>query len=91
MSMHSPRRLGELIAAQWKSEGKNKGGGNGSNQFATGSQSERVANTSPPTLAEAGIDKKLSSRAQKIAAIADEYDAVQEPKATVNCMSSDEI
>ena len=65
--MRAERRLGELIIAQKETAGLNpgtrtKGGGKG----AGGSITEPPA---IPTLAAAGIDKKLSSRAQKLAAV----------------------
>lgn len=59
------RRLGELIRAQKETVGLAKGGQ--PYQASTGSDKEPVDRA--PTLAQAGIDKKLSSRAQKIAAI----------------------
>jgi hypothetical protein len=52
-----------LIAAQKETLGLNKG--------ALSRGSEKAPRDTLPTLAEAGIDKKLSSRAQKMAAIAD--------------------
>ena len=61
--MRAERRLGELIKAQKETVGLNKGG---NPNLPTGTQSEPVVR---PTLAEAGIDKKLSSRAQKLAAV----------------------
>lgn len=65
--IRAERRVGELIRDQKSSVGLSKGGGIGSNQHkrATGAKKEPVA----PTLAAAGIDKKLSSRAQKLAAV----------------------
>jgi hypothetical protein len=54
--------LGELIQAQKETVGLAKGGQ--PYQKSTGSKAEPVA-----TLADAGIDKKLSSRSQKLAAI----------------------
>jgi N6-adenosine-specific RNA methylase IME4 len=59
-------RLGEIIAAQKKTVGLAKGGGTGANQFRAASSKKEPA---APTLAEAGIDKKLSARAQKKAAL----------------------
>jgi hypothetical protein len=56
------RRLGELIKAQKETVG-----------LAQGKRTDLVPNKNQvekPTLAEAGIDKKLSSRAQKLAAVA---------------------
>ena len=46
-------------------KGLNRGGGTGANQYAASTNEEPAANR-PPTLADAGIDKKLSSRAQKL-------------------------
>ena len=57
------RRLGELIAAQKATVGLATGGGDTSNG------SRKVPMQMPPTLAEAGSDKKLSARAQQYAAI----------------------
>jgi hypothetical protein len=59
--IRAERRLGEMIVAQKAGPGLNKGG----NPKLTGSKLEPVA----PTLSDAGIDKKLSSRAQKLAAV----------------------
>ncbi len=58
--MRAERRLGELIAAQKEMVGLAKGGGD------TSTGSRVVPVQEPATLAEAGIDKKLSSRAQKL-------------------------
>jgi hypothetical protein len=55
------RRLGECIRVQKGTVGLAKGG---QPYQSTGSARELVA---APTLADAGIDKKLSSRAQKLA------------------------
>lgn len=63
------RRLGELIAAQKETVG-----------LAQGKRTDLVPErhqVDRPTLAEAGIDKKLSSRAQKLAAIPeDKFDGM---------------
>ncbi len=59
--------MGELIRAQKETVGLNRGGGTGANQHRAASASRELAAT--PTLAEAGIDRKLSSRAQKLSAI----------------------
>src|ERR1051325_9718595 len=56
------RRLGELLLAQKATVGFNEGG---RPLNKTGSSSEPVFR--PPTLAQAGIDKKLSMRAQRLA------------------------
>lgn len=61
--MRAERRLGELIRAQKEGPGLNVG--------KRGDRGPRSAPRSDtrPTLADAGIDKKLSSRAQKLAAV----------------------
>ena len=56
------RRLGELLLAQKAAVGFNEGG---RPLKKTGSSSEPVFR--PPTLAQAGIDKKLSMRSQRLA------------------------
>lgn len=68
--IRAERRLGELIIAQKETVGLNKGGaGIGKPKSAVPEE----YHTQPPTLAEAGIDKKLSARSQKTAAVPDEY------------------
>lgn len=64
--VRAERRLGLLIIAQKQSVGLNKGG---RPSEKTGSVEEPV---SPAKLSEAGIDKKLSSRSQKVASLKDE-------------------
>ena len=59
------RRLGEMIRAQKESVGLADGGDAQRTRFHKGTESR-------PTLADAGIDKKLSSRAQKLAAVPEE-------------------
>jgi hypothetical protein len=59
--MRAERRLGELIAAQKATVGLADGGDAQRTRFRKGTESR-------PTLADAGIDKKLSSRAQRLAA-----------------------
>lgn len=65
--IRAERRLGELLAAQ-KSLPREQGGG-----MATGGDAQRTrfrkVTESPVTLSELGIDKKLSSRAQALAAV----------------------
>ncbi len=61
--IRAERRLGELIRAQQETVGLAKGGGD------TSTGTRKVPVQEPPTLAEAGISKKLSSRAQKLAAV----------------------
>ena len=60
--IRAERRLGELIAAQKAGPGLAPGG---QPYQSTCTNGEQVA----PTLADAGIDRKLSSRAQKMAAV----------------------
>ncbi len=62
--IRAERRLGELIKAQKETVGLAKPGP----KPEIGSAEEP---NYQPTLAEAGIDKKLSSRAQKMAAVSD--------------------
>ncbi len=70
--IRAERRLGELLKAQRETVGLNRG--------AAGSAGPGRGNAVPienrvsqvPTLADAGIDKKLSARAQKIAEIPEE-------------------
>jgi|ETNvirenome_6_85_1030632.scaffolds.fasta_scaffold18740_3 N6-adenosine-specific RNA methylase IME4 len=67
--MRAERRLGELIKAQKATVGLASGGQRGGRKKKDGSREEPA--NAPPTLAEAGIDKKLSSRAQKLAAVSE--------------------
>jgi hypothetical protein len=57
------RRLGELIKLQKETVGLARGG----QPYQAGSKRAPVENQ--PTLADAGIDKKRSSRAQKVASV----------------------
>jgi phage N-6-adenine-methyltransferase len=64
--IRAERRLGELIQAQKETTGLATGAaGIGRPESAVPEEYR----TQPPTLAEAGIDKKLSSRAQRLAAV----------------------
>ncbi|QUS40592.1 hypothetical protein RPMA_18420 [Tardiphaga alba] len=65
--VRATKRLGEMIAEQKATVGLAKGGK--PYQDATCSESEQVER--PLTLEEAGIDRKLSSHAQKVAALGD--------------------
>src|SRR5207244_1477441 len=60
--IRAERRLGEMIAAQKATVGLNRGS-------LVGGATREPPRDTRPTLAEAGIDKKLSSRAQKLAAV----------------------
>ncbi len=69
--MRGERRLGEIIKAHDETVGLNRGG----RPAKTSTPEEQVSR--PGTLAEAGIDRKLSSRAQKMAAVpAGEFEAL---------------
>jgi hypothetical protein len=60
--IRAERRLGEMLAEQKATHGLNQGAkGIGTSAVPSGNRT--------PTLAEVGIDKKLSARAQKIAAV----------------------
>ena len=61
--IRAERKLGELIIEQKTTVGLAKGGGD------TSTGSRKVPVQELPTLADDGIDKKLSSRAQKVAAV----------------------
>ena len=63
--IRAERRLGEMLAETKATVGLNKGA---KGSVVTGSKREPVKDDRP-TLAAAGIDKKLSSRAQKLAAV----------------------
>lgn len=65
--IRAERRLGELIKGQKGAVGLNAGG-----RPKTGSDEEPVSADPRPTLAQAGIDKKLSSRAQALADVPEE-------------------
>src|SRR5260370_37165457 len=62
LRIRAERRLGEIIAAQKATVGLNRGA-------LVGGTSREPPRDTRPTLAQAGIDKKLSARAQKLAAI----------------------
>lgn len=69
--IRAERRLGQLIAEQKAGEGLNKGV-RMAGKSATGSAVVTDDHRKTPTLAEAGISKDLSSRAQKLAAVPDQ-------------------
>jgi len=68
--MRAERRLGEMIRVQKETVGLATGGEHGGKPSIDGSRAE--PSNKRPTLAEAGIDKKLSARAQKMAAVPEE-------------------
>lgn len=83
--MRAKRRLGELMAAQKASVGKNRGGrprkpGTGRNPVS-----------GPVTLAEAGIDKRLAHEARTAAALSPEAfeAAVEQKKAAIDAPDFD--
>jgi hypothetical protein len=63
--IRAERRLGEMLREQKQGEGLNKGA---AGSVVTGTHRDPVMDTTP-TLASVGISKKLSSRAQSLAAI----------------------
>ena len=65
--LRAERRLGKLIGDQKTRRGLAAGGQYGGRTKIDGSRAE--PSIKPPTLAELGIDKKLSMRAQEIAAL----------------------
>lgn len=75
--LRAERRLGELLAAQKAGEGLNRGAQMTGNKAGAGQGSPAVvADDRRPKLADAGISKDLSSRAQKLAAVpAGEFEA----------------
>lgn len=64
--IRAERRVGQMMAAQKEMDGLNHGG-----RPKTGSKSDPVI-TTPQTLAELGIDKKLADRARKLNALPDD-------------------
>ena len=76
--MRAERRLGEMIVAQKETEGLHQGGN--PREADAGlllSHADKVSVKSKPTLAEVGIDLKLSSKAQKLAAVPeDEFEGM---------------
>ena len=68
--IRAERRLGEMIAAQKATTGLNRGTVVSGNKVGAGQGSPAVdSDDRRPTLADAGISKDLSSRAQKLAAV----------------------
>lgn len=73
--IRAERRLGELIKAQKESVGLATGGEHGGKSAIDGTRAE--PSIKRPTLSEAGISKKLSSHAQKVANIPeDEFEGI---------------
>lgn len=66
VKLQAERKLGEILAAMPKNEGAK---GTGANQY--GGAVPKENRTSPPTLADLGIDKKVSARARKLASLPD--------------------
>lgn len=62
--MFAQRRLGQMLAAQKEATGLHPGGRPPAQKTGTGAEP-----VSPPRLADVGISKKLSSQAQKMAAL----------------------
>ena len=64
------RRLGEMIKKQKETVGLNRGSaGNGPGRGKKAVPQENRLSDDRPTLSQAGIDKKLSMRSQRIASI----------------------
>ncbi|QDW39014.1 hypothetical protein FFI89_018795 [Bradyrhizobium sp. KBS0727] len=61
------RRLGEMLLAQKETVGLNQGRAGAGRPRLGDSDTEQPKTDDRPTLAEAGIDRKLSSRAQRVA------------------------
>lgn len=69
--VRATRRLGEMIAEQKETIGLNRGRAGAGRPTLGGADSEQPKSDERPTLEEAGIDRKLSSHAQKVAALGD--------------------
>lgn len=67
LRLRAERRLGIMLTEQKTSQGLNRGGGG---RDSTGSRLVPV--DAAPTLADVGIDKKLSSRSQKVGGIGEQ-------------------
>jgi hypothetical protein len=63
--LRAEKRLGEMMQKQWEVVGANRGGGDKRSDHRV----SKKPSDSPPTLAEAGIDKNLADRARKAAAL----------------------
>lgn len=66
--IRAERRLGEMLTAQKADDGLNRGAASMAGNQHTG-KLVRSSETTAPKLADAGISKDLSSRAQKLAAV----------------------
>ena len=66
---YAERRLGEMIAAQKETIGLNHGNAGAGRPILGAAENEAPKIDPRPTLADAGIDHKLSSHAQKMAAV----------------------
>lgn len=66
---YAERRLGEMIAAQKETIGLNRGRAGAGRPVLGAAETEAPKIDPRPTLADAGIDHKLSSHAQKMAAV----------------------
>jgi N6-adenosine-specific RNA methylase IME4 len=69
--LRAERRLGQMLAEQKKTVGMQSGARGRKGAGTRGSKKEPHVDA-PPMLSEAGIDKKLSARAQKLAAVPEE-------------------
>jgi N6-adenosine-specific RNA methylase IME4 len=69
LRMRGTRRLGEIIAQQKVTVGLNRGRAGAGRPNLGGADAEQPKADERPTLAQAGITRKLSSQAQKLAAL----------------------
>jgi hypothetical protein len=76
LRLRAERRLGEMIAEQKETVGLNRGAAAGGKKHSSRGSFTEPRDTRP-TLAEAGIDKKLSARAQQLSALPDDQFALR--------------
>lgn len=69
LRMRATRRLGEIITKQKETVGLNRGRAGMGRPTLGGADAEQPKSDERPTLADAGISRKLSSQAQKLAAL----------------------
>ncbi|MES2671597.1 MAG: hypothetical protein V4673_14430 [Pseudomonadota bacterium] len=72
LRMRGERKLGEMLIAQKETVGLNRGRAGAGRPSLGGAEPEQRKIDDRPTLAEVGIDRKLSSHAQKMASVPEE-------------------
>lgn len=72
LRMRGERRLGEMLLAQKETVGLNRGNAGAGRPGLGGANPEQPKTDTRPTLADVGIDRKLSSKAQKLARVPEE-------------------